>query len=80
MAAEEGLRRLGLVGNAVLGLGLLLIAGALLGWLAAILFRTPPWILGFVPFGIGLSMAGSAILLIAWIVEGFVQPHRPPHS
>ena len=79
MAAEEGLRRLRLTGNAILGLGLL-VGGTLLGWLAAILFHAPPWVLGFAPFGIGLSMAGAAVLLIAWIVEGFVHPPRPPHS
>ena len=80
MAAEEGLRRLRLVGNAILSLGLLLLAGVMVGCLTATFFHAPPWVLGFTPFAISLSMIGAAILLIAWIVEGFVHPPRPPHS
>jgi len=80
MAAEEGLRRLRLVGKAILALGLLLVAAALIGSLIAGWFGASPWILGFAPAGIALSMIGAGILLTAWIVEGFLHPPRPPHS
>jgi len=77
MAAPEGLRRLRLVGNAILALGLLIVAGVLLGCLTASLLHSPPWVLDFAPFGIALAMIGAVILLAAWIVEGFTHP-RPP--
>lgn len=78
MAAHEGLHRIRVVGNAILALGLLLVAGALIGYLIASLLHAPSWTIGFAPFGIALSMIGAAILLTAWIIEGFTLPPRPP--
>ena len=79
MAAQEGLHRIRLVGKAVLVVGLLLDAVALVGCLTAAFFHQSAWTTGFAPFGIALSMAGAAILLTAWIIEGFTLPPRPPH-
>ncbi|HEX4064711.1 MAG TPA: hypothetical protein VHZ09_01715 [Acidobacteriaceae bacterium] len=81
MAAKEGFRRLRLLGNSVLALGLLLLAGALISWLVAVALRTgAPFVAAFGPFGILLSALGAAILLIAWIAEGFCEPRQPPGS
>jgi uncharacterized membrane protein YeaQ/YmgE (transglycosylase-associated protein family) len=79
MAAQEGLHRIRLVGKAVLVLGLFLDAIALIGCLTASLFHESPWT-NFAPFGIILSMIGAAILLAAWIIEGFALPPQPPHE
>jgi hypothetical protein len=79
MAAQEGLHRIRLVGRAILALGLFLDAVALIGCLTAAFFRESAWTAGFAPFGIALSMVGAAILLTAWIIEGFTLPPRPPH-
>jgi F0F1-type ATP synthase assembly protein I len=80
MAAEEGLRRLRLVGRAILGIGLVLVAGVAIGFVTSSFAHSPPWTLNFAPLAVALSMIGAGILLIAWIVEGFVHPPRPPHS
>ena len=80
MAAQEGLRRIRLVGRAILALGLLLLGLALIGGLIASLLHEPPWTISFAPFGIGLSMIGAGILLAAWIIEGFALPPHPPRE
>ncbi|HUB18965.1 MAG TPA: hypothetical protein VL990_10045 [Acidobacteriaceae bacterium] len=80
MAAQEGLHRIRVVGNAILALGLLLVAGAVIGYVIAGLLHAPSWVTGFAPFGIALSMLGAGILLTAWIIEGFTLPPRPPRG
>lgn len=80
MAAQEGLRRIRLVGRAILALGLLLLALALVGGLVANLLHEPPWTISLAPFGVALSMIGAGILLAAWIIEGFALPPHPPRE
>jgi hypothetical protein len=78
MAAAEGLHRVRLVGKAILAIGLFFDAVALVGCITADVLHMPLWTMGLGPLGIGLSTLGAAILLAAWIAEGFTLPPQPP--
>jgi len=80
MAVEEGFRRVRLIGKTILAIGLLLLAFALIGFLVDVLFHVAPFALGFAPLGIFLSTLAAAILLGAWIAEGFCEPRQPPRE
>lgn len=78
MAANEGFRRIRLVGKAMLGIGLFLVLFLIVG-LIAMLFvadRGSISFFGFGYFGIPLSIAGGAILVVAWVAEGFASDTR----
>ncbi|HEX4036851.1 MAG TPA: hypothetical protein VHX37_02235 [Acidobacteriaceae bacterium] len=80
MAVEEGFRRIRLIGKSILAVGLLLLAVALIGFLIDAVFHSAPFALGFVPLGIFLSAFAAAILLGAWIAEGFCEPRQTPRE
>jgi hypothetical protein len=80
MAAAEGFRRIRLIGKTILVIGLILLAADLVGFIIDVVFHTGPNALGVAPVGIFLSALGAAILLAAWVAEGFCEPRRPPHD
>ena len=80
MALEEGFRRIRFAGKGVLFTGLILVAVAVLFSVVSGLFGRAEFT-GFGFFaviGIPISVVGAAILLGAWIAEGFACPRQPP--
>ena len=79
MALEEGFRRIRFAGKGVLFTGLILVAVAVLFSLVSGLGRAEFTGFGFFAvIGIPISVVGAAILLGAWIAEGFASPRQPP--
>ena len=81
MALEEGFRHLRFVGKGILLTGLILEAAALVYALAGGIIGRGEFAAGFGFFGaigIPICVLGAAILLVAWIAEGFLLPRRPP--
>jgi hypothetical protein len=80
MAAQEGFRRIRLIGKAILIIGLSLLGIAILGYILEAIFHLHFFVLEFAPLGFLLSAIAAAILLAAWVGEGFCEPRHPPHG
>lgn len=84
MAANEGFRRVYLIGKAILAFGVLLDVFLIIGLVARALGYGSE-IFSISLLGIPFTLLGLAILAIGWVAEGFSRKHpaeisRKAHS
>lgn len=80
MAASDGFRRMRRVGISLFVVGIMGDCSLIVDYMGSRFFGRlmPASGLGFL--GIPFTLIGGALLLSAWIAEGFALPHPPPGS